>query len=221
MLAAGTPWPSSSPARRLRLPSATTVATRSPAPASPANVSSCAAAAARERVHLGEDLARGGARGVGSADAGDGGGQRGGVLRRARELDAGDVASSSSASKPASLKHARDLRGEDRVLAADDERGAAGQRVGGVAGPADAGDGARVGALGDVGAGAACRWARRGPCRARRRRCRRRIALGVRADGGRQRGGGDGEADEVGAVEREAAGLRDAARESGRRTPGR
>jgi hypothetical protein len=41
MLAAGTPWPSSSPARRLRLPSATTVATRSPAPASPANVSSC------------------------------------------------------------------------------------------------------------------------------------------------------------------------------------
>ena len=37
--AAGTPLPSSSPARRLRLPSASTVATRSPAPASPANVS--------------------------------------------------------------------------------------------------------------------------------------------------------------------------------------
>src|SRR5436305_1456885 len=33
------PWASSSPARRLREPSATTVATRSPAPARPANVS--------------------------------------------------------------------------------------------------------------------------------------------------------------------------------------
>ena len=43
------------------MPSATTVATRSPAPASPANVSGRRAAAARERVDLGEHLAGGGA----------------------------------------------------------------------------------------------------------------------------------------------------------------
>ena len=110
------------------------------------------AAAARERVDLGEDLARGGAGGVRSADARDGGGQRGRVLRGARELDAGDVARRGRV-EAGLLEHARDLRGEDRVLAADDERGAAGQRVERVARTADAGDGARVGALGDVAGG--------------------------------------------------------------------
>ncbi len=49
--AAGTPLPSSSPARRLRLPGAITVAVRSPTPASPANVSWRAPPASPNSMH--------------------------------------------------------------------------------------------------------------------------------------------------------------------------
>ena len=165
-----TPCASSSPARRLREPTASTVATRSPAPASPANVAGARARAARVRVDLGEDLA-GGAPGGVRAGVGRGGrGERGGVLGAAGELDADHVGGRRGV-EARGAERVGDLAAEGGVGGGEDERGAAVERR------ARRGPGRRAtpiaqraGALGDVGGGQRAERRRRGPWRARARR---------------------------------------------------
>ena len=89
--AVGTPCASSSPARRLRLCGASAVATRSPVPARPIIDSGRAPWRLGVAPDLGEDVAGRGAGGVEALGLGGAGGQRGGVLRRAGELDADRV----------------------------------------------------------------------------------------------------------------------------------
>ena len=91
MSAAGTPWASSSPARRLRLWGASAVATRSPVPGQPDQRLRPRALHLGEAPDLGEDVPGGGAGGVEALCLGRAGGERGGVLRRAGELHADRV----------------------------------------------------------------------------------------------------------------------------------
>ena len=195
------PRASSSPARRLREPSASTVATRSPVPARPANVSGCGALVARERVDLGEDLAGGGAGGVRAGRRGGGGGERGGVLGAAGELDADDVARVAGV-EAGGAERVGDLAAEGGVAARRDERGAVAERVGGVRRAGERADRPARYALGHE--------------RGRQHPERRHEALGhheharalrdraaVGRDRGGQRGGRDGEGDEVVARELE------------------
>ena len=85
------PGPSSSPARRLRLCGASAVPTRSPVPGQPDHRLRPRALALGVAPDLGEDVPGGGARGVQALRLGRARGQRGGVLGRARELDADRV----------------------------------------------------------------------------------------------------------------------------------
>ena len=89
--AAGTPSASSSPARRLRLWGASAVATRSPVPGQADHRLRPRALRLGVAPDLGEDVARGGAGGVEALRLGRAGRERGGVLRRARQLDADRV----------------------------------------------------------------------------------------------------------------------------------
>ena len=88
---AGSPAPTSSPARRLRLPSARAVATRSPAPASPANVSlrppfASASCCTSEKIAPGRRPGQ-----VGPARRGGRRRERGGVLGAGGQLGTGHV----------------------------------------------------------------------------------------------------------------------------------
>ena len=85
------PAPSSSPARRFRLPGAITVAVRSPTPARPVNVSRRAPRERANSTHSRQIVGGGDPRRVQAVRLRRGGCERRGVLRHARHLDPGDV----------------------------------------------------------------------------------------------------------------------------------
>ena len=119
---------------------ASAVATRSPVPARPTNVRGAAAAALGQRQHLGEDVGRGHAGGVQALRLGRAGGQRRGVLRAARQLDADRVVGRPrTRRRPGGTRRHTPGQRAWRVRRAD-QPGAALHHLPGVRRAADAGD---------------------------------------------------------------------------------
>ena len=153
------------------------------------------AAGEREVDALAPDLGGRDAGGVQAVGRGRGGGERGGVLGGAGDLDADPVAGA-LADEAGAVEDLAELGAQVGVVGAEHERGGAGGRLAGVRGAAEAGDRAGADALGDV----------LGRQRAHRRdealREQQDSGAGAdpvaeRADGRGQRCGRDGEADEV------------------------
>ena len=136
------PAPSCSPTLRLRLNGLRHVVTRSPIPASPANVCASPPIATPSRRQLGQ-AARHHHRPRVVADAealGDAAGDRHDVLQRAAELAADDVVVGVDAEQPA-RQHGLDRPGDGEVLGGDDAgRRLAGHDLAGDVRPGEGGD---------------------------------------------------------------------------------
>ena len=208
MSAAGTPWPSSSPARRLRLPSATTVATRSPAPARPANVFGLAPWVRANASTSAKTLPA-------AAPAAFGPLTPATAAASAAAFFAVPASSTPAtslvleASKPA--VRSRRCSCEAKTLSTDPTTSEAPWSSASAAWPgppmhatARALTRSETYALGSVPSGATR------PFESTSTPARSGIVCGVRVDGVGQRGGGDGEADDVGAIERQPPSGRDA-----------
>ena len=192
---------SSSPARRLREPSASTVATRSPVPASPANVSGREPAWRASASISAKTLPAAAPDGVRAAGEAAAAASAAAFLAQPASSTPIDVARVAGV-EAGGAERVGDLAAEGGVARADDQRGAVAERAGGVRGPGERADRPRAHALGDEG---------------RRQHAERgHEALGhhehagalrdraaVSRDRGGQRGGRDGEADEVVARELE------------------
>ena len=125
---AGTPAPSSSPAWRLRLSGGSTVAVRSPTPASPEKVSSRPPLGERVVDALAPDLGGGDPGGVEAVALGRRGGEGGRVLGRAGDLDPDDVVGA-LADEAGAVEDLAELRAQVGVGAAEHESGHAGGRL--------------------------------------------------------------------------------------------
>ena len=133
------PCASSSPARRLRLWEASTVATRSPAPAVPVKLRAEAPRASASAWHSSKTRPGGRAGGVGAGRQGCAGRQGRGVLRRAGQLHA-DQVGARVAMEARPPERRRQQRGEDAVRRGDGHGRAGPDRLAGVGRPAEAGD---------------------------------------------------------------------------------
>ena len=160
---AGVPCPSSSPARRLRLPSARIVAVRSPTPAMPANVSCSAPRAAGVGDALPPHLGGGDPGRVHPLGLGRGAGEGGRVLGGARDLDADHVLGA-LADQARLVEDAAELVAQVGVAAAEHQRGGPRHRLLGVRRAAERGDRAGADALGDVLGGQGAPSGRPCPC---------------------------------------------------------
>ena len=155
---AGVPWPSSSPARRLRLPSARIVAVRSPIPAMPAKVSCSRASGSGVGDALAPDLGGRDPGGVHAVDLRRGPGEGRRVLRCAGDLHADHVVRA-LADETGLVEDAAELVAEVRIAAAEHQGRGPGDRLLGVRGTAEGGDGAGADPLGHV-LGGECRHRR-------------------------------------------------------------
>ena len=202
------PFPSSSPARRLRLPGARIVAVRSPMPARPEKVSGRAAAHLGVVEALAPDLGGGDSGRVHAVRLGGGGGDGGGVLGDPRHLDAGDVVGA-HAEQARLVEDLAELAAQVGVGAAQDEGRGPGDGLLRVRGAAEAGHRARPDPLAQV-----LGWegAHRRHQALAQHQHRRALAhpRSDRAHRGRQAARGDAEADQVLARELDLRRLLDA-----------
>ena len=207
---AGVPSPRSSPARRLRLPSARMVAVRSPTPAMPAKVSCSAPRARAYATHSRQTCSGGDPRRVHALCLGGCTGEGGGVLGRTGDLNADHVLGP-LADQPRLVEHAAELIAQVGIAAAQHEGGHAGHRLPRVGGAAQRGDGASADALGDVLGG---KRRHRGDHPLAQQKDRRTLADAVadRAHGLRQRRRWNRQADQVDASKLDVGGPLDGER---------
>ena len=198
---------------------ASTVAVRSPTPASPEKVSSARRPRRARSDALAPDSGGGDPGGVQAVRLGGRGGESGGVLRDACDLDADDVLGA-LADQPGAVEDLAELRPQVRVGRAQDQRRLPPAASRAWAGPAEAGDRARAHALGHVLAGQRAERLHESLAQQQDRGAGA-DAVAERADRRRQRLRGDGEADEVAAGELDVGRALDGDRFSGSSTPGR
>ena len=207
MSPAGMPWASSSPARRLREPVAITVATRSPVPARPANVSGREPERRAYASTSAKTLPAAAPAAFGPAPAAAAAASAAAFLaqpasstpitsERGRDVEAGGG------------ERVADLAREGAVGRGEHERGAAVERGGRVGGAAERADGPAGDALGDVG-GRQRAERRDEALRAHEHAAARGDLAAVGGDGAGQLGRRDGEDDEVVARELELGGAQD------------